>query len=88
MKTSMKWFDGAKTEEERKEIRSALLAAKPAIDRLIAIIEKEKKAGVNYRLGKDKYENPSWAYLQADGVGEERAYNNILKVLHIKFEEQ
>lgn len=88
MKTSIKWFEGVKTPEQKKEIRASLLAAKAAFDRLADIIEKEKKSGINYRLNKDKYDMPGWAYLQADGVGEERAYNNILKLLQIRYEEQ
>lgn len=87
MKTSVKWFEGAKSDKDKQEIREKLLSALPAFELLKSIIEREKLSGKNYRSKKDAYDSPAWAYLQADGVGEERAYNNILKLLTIKVEE-
>lgn len=87
MKTSVKWFEGAREEEQRKEVYAKLLSAEPAFKILREIIEKEKLAGLNQRAKKDQYDSPSWGLIQADGIGEERAYNNILKLLSIKIEE-
>ncbi len=87
MKTSVKWFEGVKTEEEKKEVYAVLLSARPAFERLAKLIEKEKLSGKNYRAKKEHYDSAAWPYLQADGIGEERAYNNILKLLSIRFEE-
>lgn len=87
MKPSTKWVHGVKTQKEKKEIHSKILAALPAFKILKRIIEKEKKSGKNYRENKDKYDSSTWPYLQADGIGEERAYNNILKLIDIQLEE-
>jgi len=87
MKTSVKWLSGTRTEVQRKEIKEKLASAIPAFELLKGIIEKEKKNSKSYRENKDKYTDSSWPYLQADGIGEERAYNNILKIINIKLEE-
>ena len=87
MKMSSRWIKHCRTDEERKEVIACLASAKPAFDLLYSLVEQEKAS--NYKIAKNKeaYEKASWPFMQADANGEERAYNSILKLLTITYEE-
>ena len=85
MKIYTKWIKHLKGDDKQKEFLSQLMAAKEVITRLKTIIEEEIKSSSLNAKKKESYSNPNWAYLQADNVGETRAYNQILKI--ISFEE-
>ena len=87
MKLSTKWVKHCNGEEEVKTVYQEVLTALPAFKVLKGLIE-EEIANTNRKALKEAgYENSSWAYQQADCIGEERAYLHILKLLSIKIEE-
>ena len=65
-------------------MRADLLASLPVLKELGRILEEKKESSRKARTAKDKYDCASWPYLQADGIGEERAYDTILKLISIK----
>lgn len=85
MKIYTKWIKHLKGDDRQKEFLNRLMASKDVLNRLQTIIEEEIKSSSVNAKKKNSYSNPNWAYLQADNVGETRAYNQILKI--ISFEE-
>ena len=81
MKSSIKWIKHCKTQEEKKQVMAQVLAAKPALDILKKIILEEINTTKRNAGNKARYEDPSWAYYQADSLGEARAYQVLLKLL-------
>jgi hypothetical protein len=49
--------------------------------RLVDIINKKVKADTDKRLSASSYESPSWAYMQADSVGYQRALTEVLSLI-------
>lgn len=81
MKTS--WTTGldAKT---KKEIEDDFKSCPILRERLTAILKKKVDALRSDTLSRDAYASPSWAYLQADAVGYERAINEVISLLSSK----
>lgn len=69
------WFQGLNKED--KELLAKQLSNSFLKDRLAEIIKSELR-GLKSKTS--DYENPSWAFKQADQNGQERAYNFILKL--------
>lgn len=63
--------------EIRGDFKSSLLIRK----RLITILEENINANHKYAISKERYEDPSWAFLQADANGYERALNEVISLL-------
>jgi len=74
------WVKGLDKEEERG-VRSNFLEALVLRKRLKQILE--DKQSDSHRVGRSKslYENPNWAYLQADASGYERALEEIIDLI-------
>lgn len=87
MKLSSKWIKHARTPEQKKEVMAQILAAKPALDLLRKILEAEMLSKKKVSRTKEAYEMASWPYMQADMIGEERAYLSVLKLLSFNLEE-
>jgi hypothetical protein len=87
MKLSSRWMKYARKPEEKKEVQAKLLAAKPALDLLRRIVEEEMISKGKAIKSKENYELAGWPFLQADAIGEERAYLSVLKLLTITYEE-
>ena len=88
MKISTKWIKHCKTQEERKIVLAKVQAARPAFELLQKMIKEEIASKRKNTNKKDRYESPSWAFYQADSMGEERALNSLLKLINIKNEEE
>lgn len=81
MKTSLTsgLDEQAKDEMEREFGASARLR-----ERLIYILENKMETNKKEVRSKENYQNPSWAYLQADGIGYERAISELISLLSSK----
>jgi hypothetical protein len=75
MKTS--WLQGVEKERAvdiRQNFKESLVLRKRFFELVYEMIESSRK----FQTSKDLYDSPSWAYLQADRVGYERALRDIL----------
>lgn len=78
MKTT--WTKGM-TPEQVAEFKREYATSGVVRDRLTNLLkEKIKVSNVNLR-NKDNYEKSSWSFLQADGIGYERALNEIISLI-------
>lgn len=85
MKIYTQWIKHLKSKKEKEDfLNIILLPAIPALERLQEIIEGEKRNTQVLANSKDTYKNTNWACLQADALGEQRAYNNILRLISLK----
>lgn len=72
----LKWFEGLSPKE--KESLEFVLQNNPVlIPRLVEIIDSYEQEELRVERTKAQYDNPSWAYTQADRNGALRAYSNI-----------
>ena len=70
-------LDPEKTKEMEREFTEASLLRK----RLIKILEDKIDTTRNSARNKEHYVSASWPYLQADLIGMERAYSEIISLL-------
>ena len=68
-------------EQDKLDLESSYKASTVLRRRLIEILK--EKAEISNRTARNKttYDNPNWAYLQADKVGYERALHEIIELL-------
>ena len=81
MKSS--WTEGL-TEQQEGEVRSEYASSPVLRERLGTLINKKIELSQKNARGKDKYESPSWGYLQADAIGYERALSEIISLIITK----
>lgn len=74
------WTSGLNP-EQKKEMTSAFNSAGLFRERLTDILEDKINTNRNGSVSKTSYDNPNWAYLQADAVGYERAMKEIISLL-------
>ena len=84
MKVKTVWISHLKSKEEKEEFLYKLTAAQVALQRLKQIIEKKIEANTKSRVSEEGYKDASWAYRQADLVGEERAFRELLDIIDLK----
>lgn len=77
------WTKGL-TKEQTVEIRKDFVGAIILRKRLTTLLEEKEQSSRKSSVSKDSYENPNWAYLQADARGYERALNEIISLLSNK----
>lgn len=75
-----RWFKGLDKQEE-KDLRASLLAAELAFKRLAKLLEDDMKSSESLQHSESLYESPSWAYQQADAIGQQRAFRKILRLI-------
>jgi hypothetical protein len=78
MKTS--WTKGLSA-QEILDIESAYKASTLIRKRLVDILKEKSEGNKRNARGKVGYDNPNWAYLQADSVGYERALHDLIDLL-------
>lgn len=78
MKTS--WLNGL-DKQKQQDLRASIAGSYLVRERLVELLH-DKISG-NSKLSRSKltYENPNWAYLQADSVGYERAMYEIIDLI-------
>lgn len=74
------WTKGL-TPEQTTEIRKDFVGAIILRKRLQLILEEKMKSSRDVGMAKETYENPNWAYLQADSRGFERALSEIISLI-------
>jgi hypothetical protein len=72
-----KWFLDCKTEAERQKRKELVENAQVALDILAKICYNSIR---DVEKSSEDYSSPSWAFQQADIVGQKKAYNAILKM--------
>jgi hypothetical protein len=70
-------MDADASQEITSDFKSANLLRK----RLDAILCSKISSCREDALSKNKYDSPSWAYLQADAVGYERALKEVISII-------
>lgn len=74
------WTHGLDSEAE-KDLRGNYVASLATRKRLKKLIEDKANSSLNASRSESAYENPNWAYLQADARGYERALNEIISLI-------
>lgn len=75
------WTSHLTDEEEIKQFKEHLKLSKPLFDRLHQLLLNELN-GLEQKAR--DYDNPSWAYLQADINGQKYILDKVLKLTNIK----
>ena len=78
MKTS--WTKGL-TGQAREEMERGLTASFYVRERLALILKEKIHSRRVKRVSEELYASPSWALMQADAVGYERAMNEVISLL-------
>jgi hypothetical protein len=73
------WFKKCKTEEEKKSQRQTLLQHRYTLETLQEILE----SMLEVNPPSTDYDNPSWAYKQADRNGYNRALTKVLEIINL-----
>jgi homoserine dehydrogenase len=81
MKIQTRWIKHLKTDELKKEFLTKLAAADDVLSRIKTLIEEDIVTANKKSLAQEGYENPNWAFYQADLLGEMRAYNKVIRMI-------
>ena len=76
-----RWFKGL-DEQEVADMRASLVASTTILLRLSKLIQEDLDSSVAAQLAGAQYESPSWAYQQADFIGQQRAFNKMLRLIN------
>jgi hypothetical protein len=74
------WTNGL-TPEEKTELKKDFVGSVILRRRLKKLLEDKENASRKASISKEGYENPNWAYLQADARGYERAISEIISLI-------
>lgn len=74
------WFSGL-SKDEKAEIKKDFLSSLQLRKRLVYIAKSRIESAREKTVSADMYNSPSWAYVQADNVGYERAMREIINLL-------
>lgn len=78
---NIKWHFGLKTQEAKEKREAMVRGSVETLDLLSQIIEQEI---INLAVPKfEDYDSPSWAYKEADRLGQLRTYNKLLKLTQL-----
>jgi hypothetical protein len=69
------------TDDQTTELRKDFVGAIILRNRIIHLLNEKKTNSNDASVSKDLYASPSWAYLQADARGYERALNEVISLL-------
>jgi hypothetical protein len=75
--TWTKGLSGKKLEEVKNDFLSSSLTR----ERLQTLLEDKINTSRKFNTSKDAYDISNWAYLQADGIGYERALNEVISLI-------
>ena len=76
-----RWFKGL-NEQEEKDLRAGLVASDTVLRRLGQLLQEDLTVSAAAQLSGVQYESPSWAYQQADFIGQQRVYTKILRLIN------
>ena len=75
------WLQNCKTEDQKKDMRVALASGRPAFERLQEILKQRLSASYDQQRSKTNYDDSNWAVKQADFIGCQRTYKEILDII-------
>jgi hypothetical protein len=75
------WYRGTKGEAQKTERAREVRSSLPTLRILKSILEGKLEQLELDHAKKDKYDSPSWAFLQADYVGNKRCLQEIIQLL-------
>ena len=78
-----KWFSHLKTADEKSKFKENIIGSQKVLDKLRDMCYNSIKNGKS-----SDYDNPSWAYKQADQNGYNRALEEIISLLDFSDKEQ
>lgn len=78
MKTSL---TSGLTPQSKEEVVASFKASGLFRERLSTILDKKLQSSKTHKVSIETYSNPSWAYLQADANGYERAIKEVISLL-------
>ena len=61
--------------------KERISSAKDILDDIILILERDLQANISAMRKQTNYEDPAWAYKQADFIGQQRAINALIELL-------
>lgn len=76
-----RWTKGL-SDQEIKEFQTSVVSAQKLLKKIKEVAEEELSYTENASLDKDNYTLPAWPYFQADVLGQQRAYNKVLKLIN------
>lgn len=74
------WVKGL-DDQKKADIEASFKAASLIRKRLAEILQEKLEVSSKHARSKVTYDNPNWAYLQADQVGYERCLQEIIELL-------
>jgi len=69
------------TPQSKEEVVASFNASSLLRERLTTILDKKLQASKTTKVSVETYASPSWAYLQADANGYERAIKEVISLL-------
>lgn len=75
------WIVGLPTLEKEAEMEQIYQEALAFRQRLTVLVNKRIDSNRGFLISKKQYDSPNWPYLQADGIGYERAMDEILNLI-------
>lgn len=72
------------SEDQVKELRAKLVGSVDVMERLMVILEDKLIASYHAQRSISNYEDPNWALKQADFIGRQRCYKEILDLVNFK----
>jgi len=81
IKVSSEWFIGI-DEDEKEEFYRAILRSRKVLLQLHKLATKRLNEKTVREVSLDAYENPSWAYREADIIGAKRELRYLLALLN------
>lgn len=69
---------------DAKTIKEEYLGSASLRKRLVELLIKKQEKSYEERISKSSYDSPNWSLVQADGVGYERAMQEIISLISEK----
>lgn len=66
---------------DAKLVKEEYLGSPMLRKQLVELLKDKQAKAYTERLSKSNYESPNWGFIQADGVGYERAINELISLL-------
>lgn len=84
MKVKQAWFGKKSSDQHKKELRAALIRSSDVLERLSELLSERMMASHEAQRAKTNYDDPNWAVKQADFIGQQRTYKEILDLINTK----
>lgn len=82
-----RWTQNLKNEDAKERFKSTVLSAKPALERLLEIIDEDELALNRSEADTKSFDLPNWDYRQAFKNGQRNVYSAIKKYIDLDQQE-